>query len=432
LKKIITVGCVWLFWSSLALAQWNIETVDPQMGHLPCLKLDQQGKPHISYSGGILRHAFHNGIDWVLENVDTEGNVGHWSFLALDSLGRSHISYLRQLSGDSGFLRYAKWDGSSWVIATVDTSDDLYDATNIALDGNDFPHLACHLDDIPYMKYLRWDGSSWQKTVFDSSSPGDASALVVDSLGRAHLTYHTMTLADPMYARWNGTSWVKERIEDPDFSGTVSSLVLDDSLYPQVFYLAQQGSNFLVRHARWVGSGWDLTTVDDSSYSGTSAMVLDSSGRPHITYLRNDIVKYGRWADSLWVIEDVDFGGGSPGYPSIALDTNDSPHIAYEEYGELKYAVRIGTGIEETEVKNEKSLKIDVWGRRIVFSAPKGVRATLSGYDISGRNIGKFFDGIASSGETTIEFPGYYPSGVYFLKLEVEGQSVMKKIVLVK
>ena len=101
------------------------------------------------------------------------------------------------------------------------------------------------------------------------------------------------------------------------------------------------------------GSGWNIYTVvftgpGDQQYS----LALDSNDNPHVSYFEvgYNILKYAKWDGSSWNIETVDSGYlGAPigEYSSIALDSNDNPHISYyagSPDNDLKYAKWDGSG----------------------------------------------------------------------------------------
>jgi len=74
---------------------------------------------------------------------------------------------------------------------------------------------------------------------------------------------------------------------------------------------------------------WDISTVME--FSGKSSCALDSQGTIHIGFidLMEGDVKYAKLTDDGWDIETVDSGNHVTQYTSIAIDSNDRPHMAY-------------------------------------------------------------------------------------------------------
>jgi hypothetical protein len=67
------------------------------------MALDGQGRPHISYYDaglGDLKYAYWDGSSWLIQSVDSLGNVGKYNSLALDPVGRPCISYYDETDGD--------------------------------------------------------------------------------------------------------------------------------------------------------------------------------------------------------------------------------------------------------------------------------------------------------------------------------------------
>jgi hypothetical protein len=81
---------------------------------------------------------------------------------------------------------------------------------------------------------------------------------------------------------------------------------------------------------------WFAQTVDSGGDVGyCSSLALDSNNFPHISYYdaTNKDLKYAHWTGTAWDIQTVDSGeyawasvGGSS---SLALDSADRPHISY-------------------------------------------------------------------------------------------------------
>jgi len=70
----------------------------------------------------------------------------------------------------------------------------------------------------------------------------------------------------------------------------------------------------------------------------------------------------------------------------------------------------------------------------IEYSLPKSGRATLTVYDVSGRRVETILDRVVSAGihHAVWRAPQNLPSGVYFARLRSEGQTAMRRLVLVR
>jgi hypothetical protein len=106
-----------------------------------------------------------------------------------------------------------------------------------------------------------------------------------------------------------------------------------------------------------LGYSWCIETVDSNGNVGLhSSIALDSNDNPHVSYYddTNGGLKYAHY-DGMWHTETVDSGGyGTGWFTSLALDSNNSPHISYEDYADssLKYAHYDGTWHIETVDSN--------------------------------------------------------------------------------
>lgn len=70
------------------------------------------------------------GMIFNTQTVDSRGSMGPYTSLELDSNEFSHISYYDETNGD---LRYVRWTGSGWLIDIVDSAGDVGLYTSLAL-----------------------------------------------------------------------------------------------------------------------------------------------------------------------------------------------------------------------------------------------------------------------------------------------------------
>jgi parallel beta-helix repeat protein len=287
---------------------------------------------------------------WSIETVDDPAHpdssfTGKGASLALDSNDNPHISYL----GDGNY-KYARWNGSTWNIQTVDSTGYVGGWTSIALDSQDNPHISYG------EKYARWNGSTWLTETVDSTGVSVFwTSIALDSNNNPHISYHDYTNESLKYARWNGSAWNIQTVDDsssPDCSaGRGASLALDSNDNPHISYqyncleIVPEPHDYRLKYARWNGSAWNIQTVDAVWIGSYTSLALDSNDNPHISYCDDyhPYLKYRRWNGSTWLTETeiVDSTDHASMFMSLALDSSDNPHISYYKYGyegALKYA----------------------------------------------------------------------------------------------
>jgi len=157
------------------------------------LKLDAQDRPHIAYfratfgSSGELRHAHHDGVQWLVDIVDSTGLWAGWyPSLALDALGRPRIAYVG--ADTTSYLRYASWTGGAWNITDV-VSAGYPEGASLALNATGAPRIS--FIDHPYedLKFASWDGSAWTVQLVDPDTAIWHTSLAVDASDTAHIAY---------------------------------------------------------------------------------------------------------------------------------------------------------------------------------------------------------------------------------------------------
>lgn len=320
---------------------WSFETVGSGMGVYGSnsLALDSNDNPHISFYDGStedLKYTYWSGSRWYIETVDSEGSVGRDNSLALDSNGRPHISYY---DSSNNHLKYAYWTGSSWHIETVDSTKHVGLYTSLALDSKDNPHISyCDYSSSPHhLKYAYWTGSSWNIETVDSRFSGWYTSLALDSNDRPHISYLGSPSSNEhkvIYAYWTGTVWSFENIAD---TSDTNSLKLDSNDLPHISY----GT---LKYTFFDGNNWNVETVEHYGTGNSRSLALDSKDNPHIIYNEFDTatdfiayLKYAYWTGSSWHVETADSGKSYYNDLSIALDSNDNPHISYYDKSNINF-----------------------------------------------------------------------------------------------
>jgi hypothetical protein len=359
-------------------ANWDKVTVPStgDMGLYTSIDLDGNNKPYISYhdaTNSDLEYAKCTASDcgtstsnWNTYEVDTTGSVGYYTSIALHSSNnRPRISYYDLTNGD---LKYAEWTGLVWNKIAADTeSSDVGLYTSLEMDSNNKPHIS-YFDsangDLKYAKctresdcmvYNNWDREAAHQDT--SASVGYYTSIAVDSNGNPHISYYDDTNGDLKYAWSTGCMWCIEIVDHVGDVGKYSSIAVDSNDDPHISYY--DDTNNHLKYAVKSGTSWDLVAVDEGG-SGQpndvgqyTSIALASTDNPYISYFDNSDkkLKYAQCTEAdvadcttaaNWDLVEVDGKSNEPDgqHTSIALDSNDDPHISYYDgdNAELKYA----------------------------------------------------------------------------------------------
>ncbi|MFH2071111.1 MAG: hypothetical protein ABIJ11_07930 [Elusimicrobiota bacterium] len=257
---------------------------------------------------------------------------------------------------NSGFL----WAG--WNVQTVDSAGYVGHYTSIALDTNNYPHISYGDSTNWDLKYAKWTGTSWSiQTVDSAGSVGYLTSIALDTNNYPHISYWDITNGDLKYAKWTGASWSTQTVDSAGDVGHDTAIALDTNNYPHISYW--DIANDDLKYAKWTGTSWLVQTIDSVGDVGWSSsyytsIALDTNNYPHISYwdIANDDLKYAKWTGSSWDVQTIDSSAGDVGHDTaIALDTNNEPHISY--YDNKNYDLKYAKGTADTttppsDVKN--------------------------------------------------------------------------------
>lgn len=185
----------------------------------------------------------------------------------------------------------------------------------------------------------------WNISVVDASADvGFYSSLALDSNNYPVISHYDHLHAELWIRRWTGSTWVSQLLDAN--GGEYSSLALGFNGIVCVSY--GDGTNTKLMYTTKDGPTILTSVVDATGTGGLhTSLALDSNDEPHISYYDgapNYNLKYAFWDGSAWNVSTIDSAGDVGTYTSIALDSNNNPHISYYDSSNhnLKYATRNG------------------------------------------------------------------------------------------
>jgi len=265
-------------------------------------------------------------LDWVIDEVDTTGDVGQYVDMALDSTGLPHISYY---DASKSALSYAHRNSLNtvWMTDTMDNNGDVGLFTSIDLSPNDRPYIA-------YYDYT----NAQIKLKFQTLIGGwPAASVVATGVG-----YFDDDYADPIEADLSiayedvpaGTDLVHISYFDQTYNASDPKSVLGDLKY--------------VRGTVDSGTGavtWGSPVTLDSSVVAVGQyndlVVKNSTGELNVCYYdgTNGDLKVAKW-DGSWSLLVIDSVGDTGLYCSTALESDGEVTVSYydQSRGSLRFA----------------------------------------------------------------------------------------------
>jgi hypothetical protein len=214
----------------------------------------------------------------------------------------------------------------SWQLYTVNQIS-AKRGTGVALDNQKRPHVFYYTSQSLLHSY--WDGDVWQhETVAPASIYHNGGPMAfIDSNNIIHVFYFDNQF-NFGYA-WFDDEWTIETIDSNGDVGDFNSVTFDSSNTPHVIYSVGFSS---ARYATKTNDQWQIVTLPGSS-SGYVSIALDSQEHPHMFYNGN----YYYYDGSTWHHETV---SGIGSMSSMTLDFDDQPHISYYYTGDGSYDLR--------------------------------------------------------------------------------------------
>ncbi len=405
--------------------RWEVELVDPTSpwGDQSSIVVDPEGVPHIAYthfngSSYVVRHAWRESGSWLLETVAPGGGPT----IALDSLGGIHVAYMSPTQPNI-LLRYAFRRTGAWSIRTIDPRGP-EDAWGEFYMGN--PSIAVTADGVPHILYIE------QKSRYVGSGEEWITELT-------HLTR-------------GGGGWVYAIVDSGTGGGRNITVRLDRRGDPHASYIHDYQPS--VRYAHATNGVWSVETVEPN-WGFANAFTLDSAGRPHITYAATSLyeVRYARRSGNGWAVSAV--ATGAAGSTRIAVGSDGAVNITFHDFNHQENMMYARSRILATPIREEEPdpavTRVSVspglapdfrmypnpaaGTAQIFFSAP-GFPLSVGIYEVSGRRVRTLRSALASQGpiawDRLDDHGREVAPGVYLVRASVRGQTITRRLVLVR
>ncbi|MCH8009897.1 MAG: hypothetical protein IIC91_13645 [Chloroflexi bacterium] len=340
------------------------------VGQYTSLVLDAAGNPVVSYydaTNNNLKLLHCNDPDCSggesITAPDTAGNVGSFTSLELDASGNPVISYF---DGTNLALKLLHCNdpncaGGDESITTADVVAGQY--TSLVLDVSGNPVVSYYDATNDALRLLHCNdpncaGGDESITTPDTDGVGTYTSLVLDASGNPVVSYHFATGGDLRVLHCNDPNCAgdDESITAPDDregldTGEHSALVLDSSGNPVVSYFDATKGHLTLLHCNdpnCAGAGESITAPDttgDSRFGPHTSLALDASGNPVVSYFDGTNLSL-----MLLHCDDPNCEGGNESnttpdsnvlvgsFASLALDAGGNPVVSYYDAtnGDLK------------------------------------------------------------------------------------------------
>ncbi|PVX26899.1 MAG: hypothetical protein CW691_00005, partial [Candidatus Bathyarchaeum sp.] len=194
--------------------------------------------------------------------------------------------------------------------------------------------------------------TSWSVQTLSDYATRDSGRVAIDSKDNPHVVYHIRDLTnlslseafyELKYGSWDGSSW---NISTAFQYALVLDFVLDSNDNPHLLYRKSEERDNLSYAKLTEGKGWVSQTID--SNDGGVSLALDSADTPHVAYFAGAQLKYASYNGTSWDIRLVDppepLEGPLTTRIILEIDQNDIAHIMYTT-GDSHINYIVGDGV---------------------------------------------------------------------------------------
>ncbi len=306
------------------------------------------GTPNV---GEVLtgNYTFNYSVDeWTQVGLPNFSDGGtSYNTIILDNADTPYITYLDDGHGDA--ITVKKFDGASWVDVgapgfSLFTAFDM----TIDVDSSGVPYVAfINTGSGSRVHVYKFNGVAWEEVGPASSiSAGSSgySSIKLDSLGVPYVAFSDGGFGGKTTVKkYNSGTDTWDLVGPAGFSADIASfvsLVLDSSDTPYVAYTDGGFGNkaTLMKYNSGTDS-WDLVGGSAGFSAGASlytSLALDSSDTPYVAFQDGTNVNKAtvmKFSGSWQTVGTAGFSAGQVRYTPIVIDSSDVPYVAFVDDG---------------------------------------------------------------------------------------------------
>lgn len=139
------------------VGEWTPQPIElgSDIGLMPALEFDAQGRPHVIYYDAVnrqLKHACLIDSHWVIDIIQSDIKIGRYPGIAIDPDGGIHVSYYDKLNGDLLYAYRAPGE-SEFQSTIVDSQGIVGTFSSIGLNADGLPMIIYFDDDSKNLKF---------------------------------------------------------------------------------------------------------------------------------------------------------------------------------------------------------------------------------------------------------------------------------------
>ncbi len=292
-----------------------------------------------------------NAQQWqIVGDSAASSYAGNFPKIKVDKFGTPYIVYYSTCCNSVGGCVVRKFDGTKWINVGSNVADGIITGMSLAFDTAGAVYVA-YQDAGYYPTVKKFDGTNWVLIGNAAFTPSCATyiSLQISKDNTPYISFRDIKYSySASVMKFDGTNWVY--VGSPGFSprtphggSSYNSLAIDKNGKLYVAF-TDMSSNWRASVMTFNGTNWVFVGSPDISggQSDHPSLVLDSQNRPVIAYT-NGGAHVKMFDGSNWISVGNSFGS-NVAYTDLAIDKHNNLYLAYTDNQKANVQKNFGSG----------------------------------------------------------------------------------------